>query len=222
MIQQTFTTFPNMKELTLQGCNLQSINIPESVQLERFIFPRNNISRITNETFSGQRRLNYISAVQSGIKVIEDESFSGLEALTHIILIKNEIEEVTPRTFALVETLFYLDLDGNRLTRLDDVFSSNPNLARLQLENNQINEISPRFTSNLRHSLTYVNFSNNRCISRSFSIDEELDLIRLHNSLRSCFNNYNGEVPETRRVTLEFQGPLALFDEFGNIIARVN
>lgn len=51
---------------------------------------------------------------------------------------------------------------------------------------------------------------------------DEQGLIVLNNALTLCIDNFRGERRETRRITLEFQGPLALFDEFGNILARIN
>jgi Leucine rich repeat len=221
VIQQMFTSFPNMVELDIQGSNLQSINISDNVQLEWLTLSYNNISRINNGTFRNQRSLRFFTAIEAGIFTLEEDAFVGLESLVYLSLIDNNVSEILPRTFNPLVNLERIFFDRNKLTRLGDIFSMNKNITVLRFEDNQINEISPTLLHNIQN-FYFMNLFGNRCISRYFFLDDEFEWILMNNLLGPCFVNFNGGVPEPRRITLEFNGPLALFDEFGNIIARVN
>lgn len=222
IIPQIFTTFPNIVELEVITSNVQAIEIPDNIQLIELTLSGNNISRIVNETFINQTRLQFFTAVNSGIREIEENAFVGLSSLRGLVLINNNITELAPRTLTPLISAVRIDFERNELTRVEDVFSSCTNLTYLYLEYNQINEISPFFASVTQDSLYSVNLSGNQCVDRFFFFEDEIELIVLNNALSPCFRNFNGNDTETRRITLEFQGPLALFDEFGNIIARVN
>jgi hypothetical protein len=221
VIQQMFTTFPNMLELDIQGSNLQSINISDNVQLEWLILSYNNISRINNGTFRNQRSLQYFTAIEAGIFTLEEDAFVGLENLESLVLIRNNVSEILPRTLNPLVNVERIDFERNNLTRLGNILTMNRNVSVLYFEYNQINEVSPTLLHNIEN-INYLNMFGNRCVSRSFFLDDEFEWILMNNLLSPCFLNFNGRGPEPRRITLEFNGPLALFDEFGNIIARVN
>jgi hypothetical protein len=138
------------------------------------------------------------------------------------VLTNNSVSEILPRTFNPLISLERIFFEGNNLTRLGDIFTMNRNIYLLRFENNQINEIAPTLLRNNFENFYYFNLIGNRCVSRSFLLDDEFEWILMNNLLSPCFENFNGGVPKPRRITLEFSGPLALFDEFGNIIARVN
>ena len=223
VIQQIFTSFPNLIKLDIQNSNLQELVLSSEVQLKYLTLYRNNISRIENGTFSGQSQLEIIDAMDNRITDIEINAFEGLENLYSLMLIGNRISRILPGTFHPMINLVYLDLEQNRIERIeDDTFSGNPALEALYLEYNVINAISTTFTTGLSKNLEYLNIQGNRCIDRQFALREPIDMILLNNALITCFNNFIGETPAVRRITLEFSGPLSLFDEFGNIIARVN
>jgi Leucine rich repeat len=223
-IPQIFTTFPNIVELFIHNSNLQSISIPDTVQLQRIDFNRNNISRILNGTFSGQRQLTFLQIANSQVEVVEQDAFIGLANVTYLNLAFNRIELILPPTMVPLTNLATCDLEGNLLTRMNcGVFGRSANLRSLYLENNRINAICTNFTRRLSSTVTFLNLSGNRCVDRRFQLGDELGLITLNNALNSCFNIYR-DIPTTerRQITLEFEGPLVLFDQFGNIIARVN
>jgi hypothetical protein len=221
VIQQMFTTFPNMLELDIQSSNLQSINISDNVQLEWLTLSYNNIPRINNGTFRNQRSLQYFTAIRAGISTLEEDAFVGLESLVYLSLIDNNVSEILPKTFNDLVSLERIFFDRNNLTRLGDIFTMNRNITVLRFEDNQINDIAPTLLRNIQ-SLYFINLFGNRCISRYFFLDSEFEWILMNNLLGPCFENFNGGVPKPRRIILEFNGPLALFDEFGNIIAKVN
>lgn len=224
MIPQLFTTFPNLSTLEISLSGLQSINIPDFIQLRRLLIDRNNISRIERAAFVSQRRLTYLNARDNIIREIDEYAFVGLSSLESLVLIDNHIENLAPRTFQPLTNISYLDLEGNRLTSISaDLFSQNTQIRSLYLDFNQIEEISPRFSANLGDKLRYIDLEGNNCIDRRFSINDDDDFSRiiLHNSLRTCYNNFNGQTSDLKRVTLEFQGPMRLYDEFDNLIVSL-
>jgi hypothetical protein len=181
----------------------------------------NNLSRVTNGTFRNQRSLRFFTANKAGISTLEEDAFVGLESLVYLSLIDNNVSEILPRTFNPLVSLERIFFDRNNLTRLGDIFTMNRNITVLRFEDNQINEIAPTLLHNIEN-FYFMNLFGNRCISRYFFLDSEFEWILMNNLLSPCFENFIGGVPKPRRITLEFNGPLALFDEFGNIIARVN
>jgi len=223
MIQQLFDAFPNVLELDIMASNLQSINIPDFVQLRWLYLWSNNLSRIENGTFSNQRQLSTISLTNSGITDLDEDAFVGLESLTSMGFINNQIREILPRTLFPFVNVTYLDFEGNNLTRINEgIFSRNERLSSLYLERNQISEIHPGFSAALPSSVNFINLSENQCINASFNPNNELSRMLLNGSLRPCFNNFVGTPADApRNITLEFVGPVRLFDEFGNMVANI-
>lgn len=222
MIPQIFTSFPNVHYLSIRNSNLESIIVPDTVQLQTLFLSNNNISRLESGTLNGQRSLTSLTIQNDEIEVIEENAFDGLEQLEILNLRRNKISRILPGTFDRLTKLRTLDMDRNQLTRIDDLFS-NTQMFNLFMEHNQINEVSPQFLNTIQNSLDYVNFSNNRCINLSvFVRDEVSGLETLSNALKPCFENFGDEISETRRITMEFHGPLSLFDESGNLIVKIN
>lgn len=54
MLPQLFTTFPNINELDIEFCNLQSINIPASARIQYLILYQNNITRLESGSLHNQ------------------------------------------------------------------------------------------------------------------------------------------------------------------------
>jgi Leucine-rich repeat (LRR) protein len=220
MIQQIFEKFPNIVELEISGSHLESIEIPDNVQLTNLRVPGNRIRRIFNGTFAEQNRLQSFAAVGSEIEEIEENAFVGLGALTVLVLSNNRISNIAQKTFEPLTNVERIQLDRNLLTRIDDIFSTNSKLSVLFIDQNQINKISPRFTATIQKSLRSLDLRRNQCIDRSLVIRDEIDLMILHNWLQKCFNRFAGNASVTRKVVLEFEGPMSLYDEYGNIVAE--
>jgi Leucine-rich repeat (LRR) protein len=209
MIQQLFTAFPNIYELDIHQSNLQSINVPRSVQLIWLVLYRNNISRIEGGTFDGQNSLNYLELEGNGITELDENAFVGLQRLSALILIDNLIEVVLPRTFHPLRDLTYLEFERNRLTSIRDIFVTNTNLYSIYLNQNQINDISPEFAASLRTNLRFLNLDRNLCVDNAFLINVENDWSLLDNALQACRSNFVRE-----EVTLECDFRETIFGEY--------
>lgn len=223
IINQLFTTFPNVFELDIADSNLQTLIIPPEAQLEIMAIFGNNISRIESDSLRNQTELQLFYAPNNQIVTIDEDAFSDLHSLEFLLLAENNIQELSPRTLSNLTRIYEIHLENNLLTTIhDDTFSQNVNLGYLFLVNNQIDRIHPRIFSNIRNNLVYVDFYDNQCITSSYGVYPEGDeaWMTLNNALRPCFNNYLGNDNDVKNITLQFTGSLTIFDGFGNIMAR--
>lgn len=221
MIPEVFTTFPNINELDYFNTSLQRIEVPASARLVYLVLESNNITRIHAGDIQNQTNLFIFDAYSNNIQEIDDDALSGMPNVFFAVFIDNDIRQINANTFRAITDVFYLDLEGNSLTRLDaGLFASNIYLSSLYLEHNQINAISPQFVDTLPRFLGFIEFSGNQCVDRFFTLDHPDATPSLNNGLQRCFDNFNGTTSETRRLVLEFQGNLSLFDQFGNLIFR--
>lgn len=223
MMQEIFTTFPNIHNLEWVASNLESIEIPDTVNLEMLTITRNNIKRINRGMLNKQRKLIFITLIENQIEEIDKDAFVGLEEIRILNLAKNRLRKIAHETFHPLANLIYVDFEANLLSRIDDEFSRNTNLTVIHLEFNEISKVSPRFLSSSSNILNHVDLRGNKCVDRAFDVKDEIGKILFNNALRTCFINFNDEeVSETKQFTLEFRGKMSLFDEFGNIIGRIN
>lgn len=225
MIQQIFETFPNMMEINIQDSHLESLRIPDSVQLTYVYLNGNNISIIEASSVTGlnnQRQLRDLYLIDCQIGEVDENAFVGLENLTGaVVLIRNQIQEIRPGTLDPLVNAYRIDYERNNLTRIEEAtFARNTALERIYLEYNQINEVSRNFLSNNRENLLSINLNGNRCVSQSFFFGSDAEWSFFNNAMQGCYTNFDGSSPDTRRVTMEFVGSIAIYDEFGNILAR--
>lgn len=221
MIPEVFSTFPNMYELEYQNSNLQRIEVPATADLETLNLFGNNITRIARGDIRNQSVLIIFDAYNNNIQEIEDGAFDEMPFVFLAVFTQNNISQITNNTFGGWTYTFYLDLEANSLTRLDDgLFGHIVFLQVLYFEGNQINAISPRFGDSLPRFLEFIDFTGNQCVDRPFRFGDIDAIPSLNNGLHNCYNNFNGTSPGNRRITLEFQGNLSLFDQFGNLIFR--
>lgn len=222
IINEFFSTFPNLFELEIENSRLETLRIPGNAKLERLILFRNNISRIDGESLRNQTNLQYLRANNNGIQEIDEDAFLDLSSLWFMMMVNNYIREIAPKTLHPLTNAIYFDFEGNELSTLGDhIFANNLLLTTLYLERNFIRTISPSFTSDLRRSeMAYITLRQNSCISRDFSVHDEFDWMVLNIALQSCFTNFD-DSNENRRLTIGFVGNLTLFDQFGNVIARL-
>jgi hypothetical protein len=102
-----------------------------------------------------------------------------------------------------------VDLDGNRISRLDnDLFLQNGgHVAELLLRNNNITSVGAEFFDNLV-SLRTLRFSDNLCANRDFDRTNADFLSVIRANMTRCFEAYEDEpattlIPSTEVSTLE-------------------
>jgi hypothetical protein len=223
IIQSIFTTFVNIERLEVLRSGISTLQFPETNQLREFVATDGLIGVLRNRTFSGQRNLQVIRMTNCNITEIEDEAFMGLTQLERLSLIRNRVTRIPQFAFHHTPALQVLDFERNNLTRVESTpFRNCTQLERIFFEYNQILDIEGDFTRPFVNTLTYINLSGNVCVDRSFNIFSEIDFRFFKMVLQNCFTNFRSGPDGWKRVTLELQGPMSLFDEFGNLVARVN
>lgn len=221
MIQQFFSQFPNLYEVDIEDSNLQSINVPETVQLMWFIVYGNNITRFETGSIRGQQRIQYLELANNQIEAIDEGAFLELGSLRTLVMHSNQISQIVGATFHPLNTLLYIDLDRNNLVRLQNrLFADYQEVYTLYMQYNQINEIHRDWVLELEHTLRSVDLRDNSCVDRTFSLINPEGWIEMHEALQNCYDNFNATA-DKRRITMEFTGPMVIFDEFGNVIARI-
>lgn len=224
MIPQMFTTFPSLNDLTIENCGLQSINIPDTVQLLWLDIYRNNVSRISRDSIGNQSSLFFTFLDINNIEEIDEDAFAGIgSAAIYLSLYQNNISSIAPRTFQSLSEVLVIDLEGNSLVSInEEMFSQNLELDTLYLESNQINEVEPSFANNLRNSLSFIGMSGNVCVDGDFTVGSDASWMSLNNALFTCFNNFvNGTDDGSRSLNMNFQGRVRFFDEFGHLVVTV-
>lgn len=224
MIPEMFTTFPNVNDLTIENCHLESIEIPEFVQLYWLDVYLNNITRISSNSFRNQSILFYLFLEGNNIETVDEDAFDGIGSASFILsLYRNNIRELAPRTFHSLTEIFYLDLEGNSLESISaELFSQNVELGILYLDSNQINEVEPGFADNFIEYINFIGMLGNICVDQEFILGSNSSFMIMNNALFTCYNNFsNGTTDGSRRLGMEYQGPLRIFDEFGHIISTV-
>lgn len=225
IIPSIYTTFPNIIELNIEFSNLVEIDpIPEHIRLEYFIAYFNEIPVIRNETFATQSEsLVYVELMLNGLEMLEENAFIGGENTVLLALRYNNLQEIHPRAFWPLTSVSLIDAGFNDLVRIeDDVFSQCQQLTSLNLEQNSLSEISPRFANGIRESLFIFNLGYNPCVDRTFILNEAVMWAFMHNTLQECYGNFVGDEQQTRSITIEFRGSLRLYDEDGNIVFMAN
>lgn len=223
MIQQMFTTFPNLAFLTIASSGLQSINIPESAQLIELDLSGNNITRIESGSIRNQTALSSVYLDSNRIEEIHEDAFIGIPNVIYLVLTDNLITRFAPRTFSPLTELNFLNFVENLVVRIEaELFSQNTKLQTLYASFNRINEISPTFADSFRATANYISLVENVCTDHHYAVSTEELWNEMLNDLQTCFNNFNnGTNPEARRIVMEFSGPLTISDENGNVLARI-
>jgi Leucine-rich repeat (LRR) protein len=221
--QQLFTTFPNLIEMEIRASNLKSINISGTDKFQQLYFSSNNISRIENGTFARQSNLTLLVLNLNQIIQLDEDAFIGLNSCNRLTLLGNNITELPGRIFNNVPTLRVIDLEENQLKRIENGTFSELELTGLYLEYNEINEISPDFAKSVIRDRALINLRGNRCTNHWAFFIDDLDIVHFNMNLGRCYENYNQRSEnDERRLTMEFNGRLNIYDRFNNLISIIN
>lgn len=219
MIQEVFSTFPNIDELEYDNCGLETISMPSPTSIQYLTLINNNIQRIEDNTFVSQPQIRSLRLFNSNIHELGEDAFLGLANLTSLSMINNRISEILPRTFEPLVSVSYLDMERNNLTRVGDFYSNNLELRSLYLEYNQIVAISPTFVRHLRsENLNLVNLNGNVCAQRFFFLSTDGEWNIMTNALNGCFRAFVGPQPD---IELQCRFELDWFDRYVCLLREV-
>ncbi|XP_062384541.1 immunoglobulin superfamily member 10 [Sardina pilchardus] len=128
-------------------CTFRSLMaVPAGIpkQVERMNLGFNSISRITDSSLAGLRKLDLLMMHGNDIHNIPDGAFRDLSSLQMLKLSYNKLREVGRGTLWGLWSLTRLHLDHNRLESLHpDAFQGLTGLRLLQLEGNRLQQLHP-------------------------------------------------------------------------------
>lgn len=166
---QMFTTFPNLRGLSMNATNLTEL-LPEdfagAMNLISLTLDHNKWKIIRSDVFSPLtemersslrsaaveqidlkfeyplHKLTLLQLHGNEISEIEDYSFYGLNRLENLCLIGNQLTVIRRKTFAGLPKLGILDLEQNRIRTIEDGALDLPQLQFLILARNELKRLS--------------------------------------------------------------------------------
>ncbi|XP_020630431.1 insulin-like growth factor-binding protein complex acid labile subunit [Orbicella faveolata] len=98
---------------------------------------------LTSDTFAGFHKMVHLNMEGCGLRHIESRSFRAMNKLKEINLDSNKLSRIDPGTFeGLSEDLLKLCLQNNGLTTIaDGTFRRFRNLSQLRLEDNKLTTV---------------------------------------------------------------------------------
>ncbi|XP_026866202.2 matrix-remodeling-associated protein 5 [Electrophorus electricus] len=128
-------------------CTFRSLlTVPAGVprQVERMNLGFNTINRITDSSFAGMRKLEFLLMHGNDVHNIPGGVFRDLISLQMMKLSYNKLKVISQHTFRGLWNLARLHLDHNRIEFIHpDVFQGLTSLRLLQLEGNQLKQLHP-------------------------------------------------------------------------------
>lgn len=145
--------------------DLKSVTLINIYNLTHLDLSSNQITVLEAKFFENIRSLVIFSISNNSISNLNADTFGYLVKLELLDLSLNKIAEIKPGTFSNQRNLQFLNLAGNLLKSLNaNMFSPSPvlpQLKRLSLENNQLNEING-FTSSFIPNAKIIGIDSNK------------------------------------------------------------
>lgn len=167
------TSFRTLSDFSLVYLRNNTITTIEngafkSSRLQELNLLNNQLSSITDTTFSELINLKELYLSYNHLQNIPNNSFSGLHNLITLDLSHNQLNAIESGAFLWLDTLRYLSLANNQLTLIDNAtFTGLQNIRELYLSYNQLTTIDVAIFTGL-NSLEALYLSNNRLNSFSF------------------------------------------------------
>ena len=163
-IDASISFYPSLQNLDL-SCNELKI-LPGKIfitqrNLESLNLSDNKIQELTDDAFSGLKRLKRLAIKTNKLRYIKNKTFKSLRRLEILDLSENLISEIHHKLFKNLNSLKVLKLHKNHLRIVpSEAFSSASNLIELDLSDNNIIVIESHAFKYL-HSLALLNLAKN-------------------------------------------------------------
>ncbi|KAL1021834.1 hypothetical protein UPYG_G00018640 [Umbra pygmaea] len=181
-------------------CTFRSLlTVPGRIprQVERMNLGFNTISRVTQSSLAGLRKLELLMMHGNDIHNIPSGAFKDLMSLQMLKISYNKLKEINRDTFQGLWSLSRLHLDHNRLESIHpDTFQGLISLRLLQLEGNRLQQLHPSTFATFSmmgyfhiSTLRHLYLSDNRLISlpqRLLGGMPQLENLFLHGNPWSC------------------------------------
>ncbi|CRL01814.1 CLUMA_CG015030, isoform A [Clunio marinus] len=219
-----FQVFPNIVAIYGFDAGITGINPPDFTfanQLRGIFASANIMPRLTGSPFFVRSTITDISFYSNQIEFIANTFFIGLLNLRYLSIEGNNIAALTPEMMAPLVSLRNFYASANRFETLSGrVFANNRNIEFIGLNENIINAIGPNAFDNLPN-LEILALSQNSCVDEVFTINEDITIETVNQSLQQCFNNSVPEPPRTRTLLFEVRGNMTFFDEYNDELLRI-
>lgn len=162
VMPSSITCLTNLKNLTFRNCNLDQINMLNSLkQLERIDFSDNLIENLPRNIFEDFKKLRHINFSFNRIIELDGSLFKGLDNLRSIDFSNNKIQTLHKNLFTGLNKLEIIKFNGNRIRHLDRyMFEDLRNLEQIFFNENNIERLLDTIFYGLR-KLQFIKFSNN-------------------------------------------------------------
>ena len=152
----------------------------------------NLIARLEADTFVDSVKLNNITLHDNYIDYVDGKAFKKLDRLEVLDLSRNYMVTLHKDTFSDLINLKTVLLYQNKIEELPEgLFRNNLKIEDIFFDNNIIKVIPANLFQNLNH-LVVVNFAENLCFSKTFSINFS-PLSTLNNEIKTCTKKNTSE-----------------------------
>ncbi|XP_066455872.1 immunoglobulin superfamily member 10 isoform X1 [Eleutherodactylus coqui] len=181
-------------------CTFRYLNaIPKQIQadVERINFGYNSLTKLTENDFTGLKKLELLMLHSNEIQIIHENAFQDLSALQVLKMSYNKVKTLHKNTFQGLKSVVRLHIDNNKLEFLPpESFYGLTTLRLVHLEGNQLRQlhadtfVTLRFIQIFKTStIKHIYLSDNQLSSlpeEMFSYLNELEGLYLHGNPWSC------------------------------------
>lgn len=140
-VDQVIKLFPHATGITIYAANMSIIydySFADGSKIEELILPKNQLTEITQHTFSGAENLKTLDLAMNHISHVHRNAFETNPKLEFLNLERNALETIDAEVFTPLKNLKSLFLNSNHFTNLDPkLVAHNDKLEFLSLGENK-------------------------------------------------------------------------------------
>nr|XP_045586253.1 toll-like receptor Tollo [Procambarus clarkii]XP_045586254.1 toll-like receptor Tollo [Procambarus clarkii] len=234
---EAFDNCTNLRDIRLEYNVLREIPeaVREAVSLRTLRISHNQLSSVLQDDLTSLSALRHLDLSNNLLRGLCKSCLAGLADLEVLDLSRNELGSVPHGVFDTNTGLKLLRMDGNKMSDINGLFASLPNLLWLNVSDNRITWFDYALIPN---QLQYLDLHNNRIgdLGNYFSIESKLELRTLdasHNQLEtltgaSVPNSVELLFVNSNRITRIGAGTfsekhnLSMVDLFDNLLSKLD